>query len=331
MSVRSFQNDAVSWRGLEIHQRGTQFCRCGHLGWVAQPTAGGREMFDRDVDYPTAVASYDTAGVRDAIAWCTGHMEKGDTLTVWTSLKSNLRNSKTLEQFVNQHSDVEHVTGRGGAFLSGPGPVLMAWGDMDDIGELVRNGGSYIRALCVITWNERRLRPWVTAVRPQVLGDGSAWEDLRANRRHPWAQPPLVPGDDAQRADVAPAIANQLADVVHVAPGHQHRARPAQERATSPGDVLDIAVLADELLQGLAVAEVGLQAGPHRQRVALLHVPGTPGDGVTHSGGVVTGDGRRVVNVSVEHLSSPYCWLGNPPEVTTPTELGPPLMDLKAP
>lgn len=135
-------------------------------------------MFDGDVDYPTAVASYDTAGVRDAIAWCTGHMEKGDTLTVWTSLKSNLRNSKTLEQFVNQHSDVEHVTGRGGAFLSGPGPVLMAWGDMDDIGELVRNGGSYIRALCVITWNERRLRPWVTAVRPQVLGDGSAWEDL---------------------------------------------------------------------------------------------------------------------------------------------------------
>lgn len=135
-------------------------------------------MFDRDVNYPTAVASYDTIGVRDAISWCTGHMEKGDTLTVWTSLKSNLRNSKTLEQYVKQHSDVEHVTGRGGAFLSGPGPVLMAWGDMDDIGELVRNGGSYIRALCVIAWNEGRLRPWVTAVRPQVLGDGSAWEDL---------------------------------------------------------------------------------------------------------------------------------------------------------
>jgi hypothetical protein len=43
---------------------------------------------------------------------------------------------------------------------------------------LVQHGGRLIRALCVIAWNEEQIRPWVTAVRPTVLGDGSAWEEL---------------------------------------------------------------------------------------------------------------------------------------------------------
>lgn len=135
-------------------------------------------MFDRDVNYPCAVASYDAEGVGAAIDWCCEHMEDGDTLTVWTSLKSNLRNCSELEQLVNRHSNVEHVTGRGGGFIRGIGPVLMAWPDMADIGKLVQYGSHRIRALCVITWSEDGIRPWVTAVRPSILGDGSAWEDL---------------------------------------------------------------------------------------------------------------------------------------------------------
>jgi hypothetical protein len=78
---------------------------------------------------------------------------------------------------VNRHSNVEHVTGRGGGYISGRGPVLMAWPDMGDIGKLMRSGHR-LRALCVITWNENSIRPWVSAVRPTVLGDGSAWEDV---------------------------------------------------------------------------------------------------------------------------------------------------------
>jgi APA family basic amino acid/polyamine antiporter len=39
---------------------------------------------------------------------------------------------------------------------------------MDDIGKLVRYGGQGIRALCVITWNEDGIRPWMSAVRPTV-------------------------------------------------------------------------------------------------------------------------------------------------------------------
>lgn len=134
-------------------------------------------MFDRDVEYPTAVASYDDDGIADAIGWCVEHMEEGDTLSIWTSLKSNLRNCAELERFVQRHRDVQHITGRGHGMPAGTGPVLMAWPDMDDIGELVRHSHS-IRALCVITWNEDRIRPWVTAMKPDVLGDGSAWEDL---------------------------------------------------------------------------------------------------------------------------------------------------------
>jgi hypothetical protein len=74
-----------------------------------------------------------------------------------------------LEQFVNRYSNVEHVTGRGGGFERGQGSVLMAWAEMDDIGKLVRYGGHGIRALCVITWNEDGIRPWMSAVRPTVL------------------------------------------------------------------------------------------------------------------------------------------------------------------
>ncbi|GAA1900807.1 hypothetical protein [Actinomadura bangladeshensis] len=135
-------------------------------------------MFDRNAGYPTAVASNDDEGMHAAIRWCIEHLEDGDTLRVWTFLKSNLRNCAPLERLVNEYSRVEHVVGRGGAPMRGNGPVLMAWPDMDDIGQLVQYGSHGIRALCVIVGSEDRLRPWVTAVRPAILGDGSAWADL---------------------------------------------------------------------------------------------------------------------------------------------------------
>lgn len=135
-------------------------------------------MFERKVDYPTAVASYDDEGVDAAIDWCCEYMDDGDTLTVWTSQKSNLRNCEKLERLVKGHSSVQHVTSRGGGYIRGRGPVLMAWPDMDDLGQLPNHGSNNIRALCVITWNDEAIRPWVSAVSPQVLGDGSSWDNL---------------------------------------------------------------------------------------------------------------------------------------------------------
>jgi len=51
---------------------------------------------------------------------------------------------------------------------------------MDDIGELVRFGNG-IRSICVITWDADEIRPWVTAMKPDILGDGSDWESLSPN------------------------------------------------------------------------------------------------------------------------------------------------------
>lgn len=130
-------------------------------------------MFAKSNDYPTAVASYDDGGVAAAIDWCIRHMNDGDILTVWTSLKNNLENCAELEEFVRRHRDVEHITGRGHGTPRGPGPVLMAWPDMEGISERARHSRG-VRALCVITWNEDEIRPWIAAMKPTVLGDGSA-------------------------------------------------------------------------------------------------------------------------------------------------------------
>jgi hypothetical protein len=134
-------------------------------------------MFDRNLTYPTAVASNDDEGVAAAIDWCAEHLEEGATISIWTLLKSDLENCTELERFVQRYRDVAHITGRGGMTPAGTGPVLMAWPDMDDIGKLVRYGCG-ITALCVITWAPDQIRPWVTSMRSEVLGDGSEWQNL---------------------------------------------------------------------------------------------------------------------------------------------------------
>jgi hypothetical protein len=134
-------------------------------------------MFDRQVTYPTAVASDDDQGIALAVVWCLEQL-KGDTLTVWTPLKVNLGYNSTLQQLVTQYRNVDHVTGRGSTSIRRPGPVLMAWADMDDIGKLVRFGATRIRALCVIPASDEAIKPWVSAVKPALLGDTSTWEEL---------------------------------------------------------------------------------------------------------------------------------------------------------
>lgn len=132
-------------------------------------------MFEPQGDFPTAVTHHDDAGLRAGVEWCSLHMLAGDTLYVWTPLKSNLRYSTYLIDILRRYSNAEHVTGRGHAFLPGPGAVLMAWPSMDDIGKLSQAAGRRMRALCVVEWNQDDLRPWVSASSPTVLGDISRW------------------------------------------------------------------------------------------------------------------------------------------------------------
>ncbi len=134
-------------------------------------------MLDRsDSPDPTAVASSDDAGVDAAVAWCRQHMAAGDSLTIWTPQKSNLSACARLEQLVRRHADVDHITGRGGGSAHRRGPLLMAWPDMDNIGKLTRFSGQTLQALCVITWHADAIQPWVSAVQPEILGDGAPWQ-----------------------------------------------------------------------------------------------------------------------------------------------------------
>jgi hypothetical protein len=135
-------------------------------------------MFSSTTDWPKAIASHDENGMDTAIAWCVEHLGEGETLTVWTHLKSNLANNNVLDQLVARHSNVQHVTRRGGGGLRQPGPVLMAWANMDDIADLLRFGANHVTALAVVTWDDEALRPWVAAAAPAILGDPSPWTDL---------------------------------------------------------------------------------------------------------------------------------------------------------
>lgn len=132
-------------------------------------------MFEHQAGYPVAITSPDDEGLKAGMEWCIRHMEDGDHITVWTHLKGNLGHNALLEEFVTGHLDVDHVTARGGAYMRRSGPVLMAWADQNDIGEFIRGNGRKIRALCVISWGEDRLRPWVDEARPELLGDTGEW------------------------------------------------------------------------------------------------------------------------------------------------------------
>lgn len=122
-----------------------------------------------------AVTSTDSGGLRDGLRWCIDQREESDHITVWTHELGNLRNNPLLEKFAGSPG-IDHVTARGGSFLRHPGPVLMAWADPSDIAGFVHGRAQSIRALCVVSWNENKLRPWVAYARPELLGDVSVWE-----------------------------------------------------------------------------------------------------------------------------------------------------------
>jgi hypothetical protein len=130
-------------------------------------------VFDRKTDYPCAVTSHADAGLAEGIRWCINHKVDNEPLTLWVPLKSSLRHNDRIANLSRQPW-VETITGRGMSFVRG-GPVLATWPRMDDIGEIQRSAAR-ITALCVVAWNDDEIRPWVRAVKPAILGNGSAWE-----------------------------------------------------------------------------------------------------------------------------------------------------------
>lgn len=135
-------------------------------------------MYEHKAAYQIAVTSAGDDGLQAGLQWCLDDLHDGDRVTVWTRLKINLRDNPLLREFVASHRHIDHVTARGGAFLRHAGPVLMAWPDPGDISEFTSRNAKNITALCVVSWDEARLRPWVSAAQPELLGDTSAWQEL---------------------------------------------------------------------------------------------------------------------------------------------------------
>lgn len=133
-------------------------------------------MFHQESNYPLAVTSKDDEGIAAGVRWCLDHMGEGERLTVWTKLKKNLPNSPLLSQLVASNLRVDHITDRGGAYTKGRGPALMAWAHPSDISEFTSNNTNRVSALCVISLSDEKLRPWVSAAGPELLGDTSAWK-----------------------------------------------------------------------------------------------------------------------------------------------------------
>mgnify|MGYP000734374653 FL=1 len=132
-------------------------------------------MFKQKMTAPVAVTTHDEKSVNEGICWLVGHLGEGQRLTVWTPQKQNLTGDPQLRSLVARTS-VEHITGRGGAHLAGPGPVLMAWPRPADISEFLRYNSHQVTALCVIAWGKDTLLSWVSAARPELLGKTTSWD-----------------------------------------------------------------------------------------------------------------------------------------------------------
>ena len=131
-------------------------------------------MFKQEMTAPVAVTTNDEASINKGIRWLAGHLGDGQRLTVWTPQKQNLTGNPQLRSLAARTS-VEHITGRGGAHLTGSGPVLMAWPHPTDISELLRYNSHQVTALCVIAWGDELLS-WASAARPELLGKTTAWD-----------------------------------------------------------------------------------------------------------------------------------------------------------
>jgi len=132
-------------------------------------------VFKQKMTAPVAVTTHDEKSVNEGICWLVGHLGEGQRLTVWTPQKQNLTGDPQLRSLVARTS-VEHITGRGGAHLAGPGPVLMAWPRPADISEFLRYNSHQVTALCVIAWGKDTLLSWVSAARPELLGKTTSWD-----------------------------------------------------------------------------------------------------------------------------------------------------------
>ena len=140
-------------------------------------------MFDRTAEYPRAIADGTDEGLKEGFDWCVERMEDGDTLTLFVAQKSVLSHSRLPNQWLSQYSDVQVETARGFVHVK-RGPVLALWPSAQGLGALL-DGVPSVTALCVASWNQDEIGPWVAAAQPELLSTAGDWAGTPVVELHP--------------------------------------------------------------------------------------------------------------------------------------------------
>lgn len=148
------------------------------------------EMFDRNAEFPCAIADGTDEGLEEGFDWCAERMEDGDKLTLFIAQKSVLSNSRLPDQWLSRFRDVEFETARGSVHVQ-RGPVLALWPSAQGLGKLLNNGPS-VTALCVASWNQGEIGPWAAAARPEILGTVGDWAGAPVVELHPDVESEMI-------------------------------------------------------------------------------------------------------------------------------------------
>lgn len=130
-------------------------------------------MFERSSQYPCAIADGTDEGLSEGFDWCSAKMHEGDTLTIFVATKGSLTNSDLPNAWLRKYRDVKVETARGFVHVE-RGPVLALWPSAKSLGDL-SGSTNRITALCVASWNEGEVGPWVAASQAEALSTADEW------------------------------------------------------------------------------------------------------------------------------------------------------------
>lgn len=128
-------------------------------------------MFERDRDYPTALAAgpeHGDRGLRDGLRWVMSKVsEVGGQPMILAPGRANVNHNQLLSEFVRR-TGVVVGTWRSPARDWSGGPVLAALPTREKLGEIANDPRT--RALCVVPWVNGEVDAWSLAAKPELLG-----------------------------------------------------------------------------------------------------------------------------------------------------------------
>ena len=147
-------------------------------------------MFDKSTSYPCAIADGTDEGLEEGFSWCAERLADGDKLTLYVAQLSVLTHSSLPGRWTSRYSDVEVETARGYVRVS-RGPVLALWPSAQGLGKLLDSRPS-LSAVCVASWDQVELGPWVAAAQPDLLPSARDWQSIGPAELHPDVEAEMV-------------------------------------------------------------------------------------------------------------------------------------------